>query len=394
MSVFTAMLLSLCIVIVPVTTVTAVEDNTTPVNNDENSVASTENNLSVTGTNGFGNLLSEEIADKQAEQQENMGNNIFSVEIENNVAKVDFETTENGTLVVGIYDEDGIQMITSASIAVTPDQKNTTVELDNDKMPEYFYIKAFIVDSNTLRPMCTSYKSPNYTQEMQEFLSKTTDDFEQEKVLNLDEDKSNNFAVYSDDTKIITESTEYNQVLSVDDENQVYVIGNIDSSVSSLKTGDVFAQNYDENNILIVKVATISIDGTTATITGQETDMEEVFDYIKIDTVSDIGEADVNTDRMDDDMTFEGMSEEKTTSSSAKSTSASGSKGVSADASASGDTKFLKYEFEKEFYNSTNDPLDNGHVEPISVAGKVKGSVELSMKLSSIISFHHNLMQP
>ena len=99
---------------------------------------------------------------------------------------------ENGTLVVGIYDEDGIQMITSASSEVTPEQKNIIIELDSEKMPEYFYIKAFLADSNTLRPMCTAYESPNYTQEMQEFFAKTTDDFEQEKVLNLDEDKTNN----------------------------------------------------------------------------------------------------------------------------------------------------------------------------------------------------------
>ena len=93
---------------------------------------------------------------------------------------------------MGIYDEDGIQMITSASSEVTPEQKNIIIELDSEKMPEYFYIKAFLADSNTLRPMCTAYESPNYTQEMQEFFAKTTDDFEEEKVLNLDEDKTNN----------------------------------------------------------------------------------------------------------------------------------------------------------------------------------------------------------
>ena len=365
MSVFTAFLLSFCIIIAPMTTVAAVDD-TTPADDGTFSGTNMENDMSVVGTNSFGNLLSEEFADKQAEQQENMGNNIFSVEVENNVAKVDFETTENSTLIVGIYDEDGIQMITSASIAVTPDQKNTTVELDNDKMPEYFYIKAFIVDSNTLRPMCTSYESPNYTKEMQEFLSKTTDDFEQEKVLNLDEDKSNNFAVYSDDTKIITESAEHNQVLSVDDENQVYVIGNIDSSVSSLKTGDVFAQNYGENNILIVKVAMISINGTTATIAGQETSLEDVFDYVRIDTVSGISDAESTSS----DNFTENTQEPKTTSTSANYKINGFDRSLEINEA---NKKSRNYKFDENV--KYENKYGNGSVE-------IKGSADLSLTLS------------
>lgn len=313
MSVFTAFLLSFCIIIAPMTTVAAVDD-TTPADDGTSSGTSTENDMSVTGTNSFGNLLSEEFADKQAEQQENMGNNIFSVEIEKNVAKVDFETTKDSTIVVGIYDEQGVQMVTSANVAVTAEQKNVSVELDGDKMPDYFYIRAFIVESDTLKPMCTAYESPNYTQEMQEFFAKTIADFEEDKVLNLDENADNNFAVYSDDTKIIPESTEHNTVISADDENLVYVFGNIDSSVSSLKTDDVFVHNYDENNVLIVKVATISIDGTTATVTGQKTSLEEVFAYVKIDTVSGIGDAE---SAPSENFTEDIAEEPKTTSTSA-----------------------------------------------------------------------------
>ena len=365
MSVFTAFLLSFCIIIAPMTTVAAVDD-TTPADDGTSSGTSTENDMSVTGTNSFGNLLSEEFADKQTEQQENMGNNIFSVEVENNVAKVDFETTKDSTIVVGIYDEQGVQMVTSANIAVTAEQKNVSVELDGDKMPDYFYIRAFIVESDTLKPMCTAYESPNYTQEMQEFLSKTTDDFEQEKVLNLDEDKSNNFAVYSDDTKIITESAEHNQVLSVDDENQVYVIGNIDSSVSSLKTGDVFAQNYDENNILIVKVATISIDGTAATITGQETSLEDVFDYVRIDTVSGISDAESTSS----DNFTENTQEPKTTSTSANYKINGFDRSLEINEA---NKKSRNYKFDENV--KYENKYGNGSVE-------IKGSADLSLTLS------------
>lgn len=70
----------------------------------------------------------------------------------------------------------------------------------------YYYVKAFLIESDSFKPLCTSYESPNYTREMQEFFKKTVDDFSEKEVLNLDEDKANNFAVYRDETKIIAHS--------------------------------------------------------------------------------------------------------------------------------------------------------------------------------------------
>ncbi|MFR8247158.1 MAG: hypothetical protein ACLU9V_04380 [Roseburia sp.] len=61
-------------------------------------------------------------------------------------------------------------------------------------------MRGYLIETETLRPICTVYESSMYTQEMQEFLAKTTDDFDEEKVLNLDDDDTNNFAVYGDDT--------------------------------------------------------------------------------------------------------------------------------------------------------------------------------------------------
>ena len=389
MSVFTAFLLSFCIIIAPMTTVAAIDDTTPAIADDgTSSGTSTENDMSVTGTNGFGNLLSEEFADKQAEQQENMGNNIFSVEIENNVAKVDFETTKDSTIVVGIYDEQGVQMVTSANIAVTADQKNASIELDGDKMPDYFYIRAFIVESDTLKPMCTAYESPNYTQEMQEFFAKTIADFEEDKVLNLDENTDNNFAVYSDDTKIIPESTEHNTVISADDENLVYVFGNIDSSVSSLKTDDVFVHNYDENNVLIVKVATISIDGTTATIQGQELSMQDVFDYIKIDGAFGAAEAEVTPDSCVQGVTYNGIVDNKTTSTSSKAIKTTSTSAFLPPIDINETfSQSLSYNFDTDLFDEkTKSENLKGKA---TVKGSVEFSISISVKLYSSDNYHY-----
>ena len=261
MSILTAILLTMCMIIVPVTSVVAVEPTEQANTNDGESISgsNTENDVSVTSTNGFGNLLGEELAEKQAEQQENRGNNIFLVDIQNNTANVNFETTVPATVLVAIYDEGGNRMLTSATKDVAADTTNAVIALDGEKIPEYFYVRAYLIEPDSFKPLSTVYESPTYTKEMQEFLRKTTDDFDADKVVNFDNDKKNNFAVYSEDTKIITESTEHNQVISADDENLVYVIGNIDSTVSSLQSGDVFAQTYGEDGLLIVKVDTINI---------------------------------------------------------------------------------------------------------------------------------------
>lgn len=121
---------------------------------------------------------------------------------------------------------------------------------------------------------------------MQEFLSKTTDDFEENKVLNFDNDDDNNFAVYKDEVKLVDESGETNKVTKSDDTTKTYVIENIDDSISSLSEGDIFSYDYSNGDALIVKVASITIDGTTATITGEDANLDDVFDYVKIDSTA------------------------------------------------------------------------------------------------------------
>ena len=244
--------------------------------------------MSVKSTNSFGNLLVAELEQETDKQQENNGINIFSVEVTGKTAAVEFETLQDSTLVVAIYDESGVEMLASGNKEVTKDDTTAEVEIDIKTMPKYFYLKAFLADSEVYRPLCTAYESPNYTQEMQEFFAKTTDDFANDKVLNLDSDKENNFAVYDDGTKIIEQNGSKNQVASIDDDSKKYVIKNADSSITSLKSGDIFSYNYGNDEILIVKVKSISVSGTTATIYGDEVVMDEVFDYVKIDETADL----------------------------------------------------------------------------------------------------------
>ncbi|MBS6810626.1 MAG: hypothetical protein KH211_07205 [Ruminococcus sp.] len=248
--------------------------------------ANVQDNLSVSGTNSLGTMLANEIADKNEEAEDNNGYNVFSVAVSGNNAVVSFETITDATLLVAIYNESCDTLIATGTTEVTNGETEKNVILDTNDMPQYFYVKGYLIDTTTNKPLCTAYSSPMYTKDMQEFLSKTTDDFEENKVLNFDNDDDNNFAVYKDEVKLVDESGETNKVTKSDDTTKTYVIENIDDSISSLSEGDIFSYDYSNGDALIVKVASITIDGTTATITGEDANLDDVFDYVKIDSTA------------------------------------------------------------------------------------------------------------
>lgn len=274
-SFFTAMLL--CMNMFTVFTAGAEESMQT----DEEPTMS--NDMSIEGSNSFGTMLAKEISGKQEEQLENNGCNVFSVEVSGQTAKVDFETTEDLSLVVAVYEEDGVKMLTSAETDVTAEQTDIEVTFE-EQLPQYFYVRAFLVEKESLKPMCAAYETPNYTKEMQEFFAKTTDDFDEKRVLNLDEDKTNNFAVFGEDTRIIENAGDKNILVSSDDENLTYVFENADESISGLKKDDIFTYALEDGMQLIVKVDSVKTDGSKVTIVGQDTSMEDVFNFVKIDS--------------------------------------------------------------------------------------------------------------
>lgn len=342
----TAVLLTLALLFtsIPVTAVQA-----------EETMSSQENTVDVTAeaTDSFGEMLEETVNGEIEEQEENNGCNIFSVEVEGNKASAEFETDRYATLVIGIYDESGEQMLASGNVEVDPGDTEAEVAIETDTMPEYFYLRGFLVDYETLEPCCTVYESPNYTQEMQEFLAMTTDDFAGREILNFDDDKTNNFAVYNENTIVVEEAEGINEVLQADEDNELYVIDNADSEIMGLEEGDLLSYEYTDGTLLIIKVASAAVDGTTVTIHGDDTSMEEVFDYVKIDTASTMDDAAVDPSTCDEGVTYEGISG-KSRAASARSVDIEESAGLTAP-----------FKVNKEIGNF-----------------KITGGIELSLKLT------------
>ena len=289
---------------------TETEEQTEELRETEKTDARVTSELTVRGTDSFGSMFAQEFSGVAAEQAENNGCNVFSIDMSGNQASVSFETTQDATLVVAVYDENGNQMLASGKKNVTNTETETTVTIDSGTIPQYYLVRGYLIETETLRPICTVYESSMYTQEMQEFLAKTTDDFDEEKVLNLDDDDTNNFAVYGDDTIIIPSETGKNIVVSADDSTNTYVIKNADTDMTSLEEGDIFSYEYADGQFIITKVAAIDINGTTVTITGDDIEMEDVFSYVKIDASDDLANATIDPSTCGDGVTYEGLSEE------------------------------------------------------------------------------------
>ena len=341
----------------------------------ENSQEQIENDISVQGTDSFGELFADAVGAEVESQEKNNGYNIFSVEMKDKTATVSFETLKDATLVVGIYEEDGIKMLASGKTAVKKGEQAASVTIDISAMPNYYYVKAFLIESDSFKPLCTSYESPNYTREMQEFFKKTVDDFSEKEVLNLDEDKANNFAVYRDETKIIAHSQDVNQLTLEDNENNLYRIENADDTVTSLKAGDIFSYTKDDGSVLIVKIAQITVDGTTVNITGTKTSIEETFEYVKIDCEAGTEEATVDASDLEEGVVYNGIVDDAEASGTGSDVEAFGAE-VEAK-----ETKSLSHSFVDKKVGS-----DNANIK---LSGSLNLKVESSVKLYATLNYQY-----
>lgn len=293
--------------------------------NKEGKETSERFNLSATSSAGV--ILKEQLEEQQNIQKKNGGYNIFSVSISEKIATVTYEAIKECELLVGIYSQDGKKMIASGKELVNAENTSADITIDVDEMPEYFFIKAYLIEENTYHPLCSAYSTPIYTKEMQEFLEKDINDFETDRVLNLDNNEENNFAVYNENTKVIIEKENINEMVSVDEEEQKYVIKNIDSEITTLTKGDTFAYKFINGEVVIANVGEITISDSTATIIGQDTSMEDAFDYVKVDAESDVSEAEIDSSNMEEGITYEENIQKKGVK---KASEITGSTGVSA----------------------------------------------------------------
>ena len=265
--------------------------NDTDVSGDDASVSDGDAKLdmgdaSLEAQNSLGRLFKDIMSETEVETEQT-GCGVYSVVMDGTKATASIQALEDCTLVVGIYEEDGIRLIATGTADVTAGDTDVTVSIEADTLPAYYHVKAFLVDNVSLRPCSKVFETDDYTRKMQEFFAKTTSDFTESQVLNLDADETNNFLVFADSVTVIPKSTDasVNVVSEADEENLVWKIKNPGEDFLALKEGDIFTYYYTDEDIIITRVTSLSTEGeaenTVLTIQGADPEYEDVISFIK-----------------------------------------------------------------------------------------------------------------
>lgn len=254
---------------------------------NNNDLQINDDDFSISGTNPVGNIVSELTNTDNDNNNDNNPNEIIELYLENKVAYVQFATETQAEIFVAVYEEETKQMVGSGKITVYPNQEEAKVNIDCDVWPEYFILKAFMLDSKTSKPLCEQFTNPYYTKELEEFFSKTIYDFDEEEVINLDNDETNNFVVLKDGAITVEAKNGKNELVDIDTDNGIITVKNPDSEMLSLKPDGVLHYIYGsgENDYEIICVDRIENNGSIFKIYCKEAEVEELLQFVRIEQV-------------------------------------------------------------------------------------------------------------
>lgn len=256
----------------------AAEENSA-LNENETGVSK---QINVASTNSLGSILAEPLqAEIQQDEQQNK-NRIFELKMMTaTVCRITYQADDEYKIVVAVFDDRGEKLLTSVETETKSGYYNNYVTFDADYMPDSYILRAYIVNNMTLSPISVEYTCEDYTSVAQEFWKSTVDDYPQELVINLDEDKTNNFLVVEDNVSVVMGDGVHNILVSADEENRIYTFSNIDNYISSLSAGDMIFYQYDANYV-VTKIKSLEIFDTEAILTGDYVQMSDVFSVVKI----------------------------------------------------------------------------------------------------------------
>lgn len=251
----------------------------------DSNVSLQKDGLNVESTNTIGDILSQSIENQNEESNSSYG--IVSAKTKDKYVEVEFVNEQACTLIAALYDDDSGKMLTYALKNVEADEREATLTFDIANMPEYYLVRVFLIGAEK-EALCDDYSYIEKTHNFVEAQAKTVDDFAGEIIINFDEDKTNNFAVVAEDGVEISSKNGYNILSGVDEENGIYTFTNINESISTLTAGQVLTYGDSAENMLVLKIAKIEINGSTATVWAKrDAQIGELFDFVKMDLQSD-----------------------------------------------------------------------------------------------------------
>lgn len=255
---------------------------------EQNSTIDTSD-VSMEATNSFGKLLLNGMdVDKENGSSSSTGSNIQKITLNGRTATVDYTAAEDADLVVGIYADDAEeQMVASGTVAITAMANGTATVAITGDIPDYYVIKGYLFDKAEHAPLCNPFVNTFNTKNMVDLSTATVNDFPEDRVINLDDDATTNFAVVKQDVTLLTPEDSAggkNTLTNEDNDGLNYTIANASEEIKKLQAGDILTYEYAPGELLVVKVASITISGDTVAIHGDDTlEATEVFDALKIE---------------------------------------------------------------------------------------------------------------
>ncbi|MCR5282716.1 MAG: hypothetical protein K6E18_05050 [Lachnospiraceae bacterium] len=248
--------------------------------------------------------LNEYLSAEASAAVNNQGYFITDIRVEEKEVTVVYQSLEDADLTVAFYEENSNVLATSVTKKVSATENIATMEI-KENLPEYYVACAYLTDLEDHAPLCETYTCSLYTKEIQELIASEIGDYDSYRTINFDDNEKTNFAVYDQNTVVVTETEDENH--PTQNENGITITDATDD-VLNLKSGDMLAVETTEKEIVVLTVDTVNVSGTTVTITeNKEASVEDAFECLKFDSEVDQSGMKVDTSTMDDLLEFEGV---------------------------------------------------------------------------------------
>ena len=250
----------------------------------DSDVVQDETITSFSGENSIGKMLSAELDAAKAAEEADYA--ITDLSMAESTATVSVKNKTACYLVVAAYDEDTARMLSSNYTMLQADAGTVSLELEN-LTAENMIIKAFLLDTN-YKALCKNYVFQEYSKAYKDFMEQDIFDFDEDRLLNLDNAIDKNFLVLAQNVADVSQAGESNQLVDADFENNVYSFSNADTNLTKLRAGDVlYWGNDDFSQVVITSVTSVTTNADGfVTVQGEAAELEDAFEFVKIDTES------------------------------------------------------------------------------------------------------------
>ena len=224
-------------------------------------------------------------------------NGSYSVEVMFNAAADCFVRVQ-------IFQEEGMDPVIEETKELSSSEHTVQVPVDSAKLPDTFIIKAFLEDEGGNRILSNVLVNDLYLNpEITDLIGVNPEDYDQNRTISFDD---GSFGVFTEGTVIIHGNSSKN---ILEEDGAAYILQQPDGEADRLKSDCNMVYYYEDEIITAVHVdsAVKSSDGSVV-INGSDPVMTELFQYLKIDTVMDSSQCEMDFSDLPEGVSYVGSS--------------------------------------------------------------------------------------